>query len=183
MEEQWLIEKNEAWIWAQVRKFTRGIAGYGTYKCSPEDLYQECVLYILQQFRQSNLSAENFRVSPLNLKHVMCRYIMSLLPIHVATGQTASYVKTMQTYGNRTSLQDIEDAQCSQNVFNDLELGVDVEAMTKDLSERDQKAIKYLLAGHSFGDIQKNLSIPKSSIDKMKHRFARRYADFFADDE
>ena len=95
MDEQRLIEKNNRWIWKNVHAFSRKQTGYGSIRYDEDDLYQECVLYLLQRFRRSGKTVDEFMVSDFDLRHVMCEYIQSLLP--VTTPKTVRNYSKMMT--------------------------------------------------------------------------------------
>ena len=87
------IKNNEKYIWLHVHSFAKKYKGYGTYRCSEEDLYQECIVYILEQFQKNNNEA--FAISPLSLTNRMCLYMMSTLPTKQHKS-TVEYTKVMQ---------------------------------------------------------------------------------------
>ena len=180
-QEQWLIEKYSAYIWAQVHQFAKRIVGYGTLQCSPDDLYQECVLYVLRRFRREEGTIETFRISGRDLLHVMCQYMLSTLPVKTS-GETRCYTELMRTVRRAQEAQ-YGDMTADEQAYLDAEFAADVHAMTEDMKPIDRQVAEYLCAGHSMGDIRRKLSIPNSTMDAVKHRLAKRYSQYMAKGE
>lgn len=182
MEEQWLIEKYSTYIWAQVHQFAKRIVGYGTLQCSPDDLYQECVLYVLRRFRREEAALETFRISAKDLLHVMCQYMLSTLPVKTSGG-TRYYTELMRTVRRAQEAQYGDNLTADEQAYMDAEFAADVYAMTEGMKPIDRQVATYLCLGHSMGDIRRKLSIPNSTMDAVKHRLAKRYSQYMAEGE
>lgn len=174
MDEQRLIEKNNLWILKNVHAFSRKQTGYGSIRYDEDDLYQECVLYLIQRFRRSGKTVEEFRVSDIDLRHVMCEYVQSLLP--VTTPKTVrNYSKVMTQY----STQELDPSQVSSSMVDptsrDAEFLADIYFFKERLDKRDQQILKYILLGYSFADISKEMAIPKVSLNRAKRRIQKQY--------
>ena len=180
MDEQLLIEKNQAWIWKQVHAFSRSQSGYGSIRYDKDDLFQECVAYLLKKFRRSGLSVDDFKVSDLDLRHVMCEYVQSLLPVKVP--KTArNYTKTMTKY--RSDAEDEPqkksvDMHARVSVMEDSEFLSDVERMKRSLDARDARVLELVLRGYSWSDISRMTGISKVSLVRTKDRIGRSYNCF-----
>ena len=152
MDEQRLIEKNNRWIWKNVHAFSRKQTGYGSIRYDEDDLYQECVLYLLQRFRRSGKTVDEFMVSDFDLRHVMCEYIQSLLP--VTTPKTVrNYSKMMTEHG----AQKVEPTEVFPSDIDqtsaDAEFAVDIHHLKERLDKRDQQVLKYILLGYGTTSI------------------------------
>lgn len=177
MDEQRLIEKNNRWIWKNVHAFSRKQTGYGSIRYDEDDLYQECVLYLLQRFRRSGKTVDEFMVSDFDLRHVMCEYIQSLLP--VTTPKTVrNYSKMMTEHG----AQKVEPTEVFPSDIDqtsaDAKFAVDIHHLKERLDKRDQQVLKYILLGYSFAEISKEMTIPKVTLNRAKQRIGRQYNQY-----
>lgn len=184
MNEQMMLQKNEAWIWKNVHAFSRLNAGYGSIRCDAEDLYQECVAYLLRRFRKSGLTANEFKVSDLDLRHVMCEYVQSLLPVKVP--KTArSFSKTMNQYRSDSvsemksgDLVSTLDRCTEHSSLEDSDFNSDLDRFYEELSDSDREVLSLAMKGYSWSDISRITGINKVSLVRAKDRIGKNYNRF-----
>ena len=173
MEEYAIITNNERWIWKNVHAFARKQSGYGTLCCEEDDLYQECIVYLLAKYQRSGLPASEFKVSDLDLRHVMCQYNQSLLPVKVPQ-TTRNYTETMRRY-NATATQTApaEEAYCMDYVFP-----ADVARFADTLKESHKELFALVCKGYSWTEISKITDMSRSAVYRVKRSIAEAYAAY-----
>lgn len=179
MNERQLIKQKDAQIKRSVRNFVRKQVGYGSIKSDRADLYQECVLYVVEKFRRSGKTVEEFKVSNLDLLHCMCAYVQSLLPV--------TFPKTVRNFTNNvrnySSTQATEEtiSNSMEHPANDDDFLVDASIFGQQLAPRERQVFNYLLDGYSLAEISRHLKMPRASVVRIKERIACLYAQYVAD--
>ena len=182
-EQRRLIEKNNGWIWKNVNAFSARQAGYGSIKCDRDDLYQECVLYVVEKFRRSGKTVEEFKVSNLDLLHCMCTYVQSLLPVTFPK-TVRNFTVTMQKMNVTVDPNDSKYTQIIPDTYSeDAVFAADVSRFVRDMDERDQQIVRYFIAGYSLQEICDRMGIPRTSLCRARERIANKYRKYAEEEE
>lgn len=176
-----MIKNNERWIWKNVHAFVRKQSGYGSICCEAEDLYQECVTYLLGKFRRSGQSAGEFKVSDLDLRKVMCRYIQSLLPVKVPK-ETMHFTQNMCRYRSK-AVSEVPDGETVRMIehsswnhdMDDRDYYYDLSMLATHLDARDRRILSLIARGYSWSDISRITGISKVSLVRAKERIGKKY--------
>lgn len=180
VDEQLLIAKNNAWIWKNVHAFSRKNVGYGSIQYDPDDLYQECVAYLISKFRRSGLSVDEFQISGVDLRHVMCEYVQSLLPVRIPK-TVRRYSENMNRFQSeaQSDVSFLSDKRfIANNVVDECNFSFDVESFGKCLEPRDREILHLILLGYSWSDIARKFGENRMNMSRAKSRIGKRYNDF-----
>lgn len=161
-----VITKNHGFIWQNVHTFVTKQFGYGDIRCDENDLYQECILYIIEKFKRSGQDDE-FKVSSLDLKHVMCEYLLSLLPVKVPKA-TRNYSETMRKYGSSGAPEQVAKMYCDMDTSK-----IQCIQFAETLPAQDRRVISLVMCGYNWADIATITGESKSTISRAKKRIAK----------
>lgn len=181
MNEQQLIEQKDAQIQRNVRNFVRKQVGYGSIKSDHTDLYQECVLYVVEKFHRSGKSIEEFKVSDLDLLHCMCAYIQSLLPVTLPK-TVRNFTNNVRSYSSTQATEEIISDSVKLSA-NENDFLVDASIFSQQLAPRERQIFNYLLDGYSLAEISRHLKMSRASVVRSKDRIACLYAQYISDAE
>lgn len=170
-----LIEKNSLWIWKNVHSFVASLSRKNCLRCDKEDLYQECCMQILHDFRKANTSVEDFRISPMDLRHVMCRYVQNQTPATGHGRRTTDFTAVMKN----SVADDLADheADFSIDPLKDHEFRIVNQQFAKGLNDRDRQAFRIILDGGTWYDVKRQMNLVGGQLTRTINRIGKLYRE------
>lgn len=168
------IQENDKTIRRCVRDFAIGQSYYGTLHSDEDELYQVCILALLEM-------DEPPEYLTLELKNAMCRHNLSLLPVKVSQS-TTTYTKKLREI-KPVPIEDVlpfASIRASKS-YQNAEFSADLKQFKQQLDSRDAEIVDLLLAGWSYADIGRHLSMLKPAMHRAKVRIAKKFSAYMED--
>lgn len=198
MDYEEVIAKFHNRITIEVKKFlsTQYKNGFrnGNLKYDENDLYQECVLRLLEVYRKSGKPLEEFQVSKFEFKNAMCRYIAGFEAC-TFTGRAGRNLQQVQEMSKLTfSCSDTVEQDrgignthkgnlmCSTMDTAGIEQRISFDAFMETLPETDRQAVMIVLDGGTWNDVKKKLCKNSANgMNIMKNRIKKQYDQFMGE--
>ena len=156
-------------LWKTVHHFKKRIA---TDVANKEDLYQECVVVLLDHASNARNLSELHRIPIRDMINAMCRYILGNQAVSYPTTRTSDFSRTLKRASGSVELSvlDREITDCSIDEILQL---IDFEAFAKSLTDEESSILTLKRKNYTNREVARTLGstdvIVTRRLKRMRH--------------
>ena len=175
VQEEALVKKYDRLVWYIVHRFKRR---NNSKLANEEDLYQECMLVLIQHLRSTE-SLENYNPPIRDMINAMCRYTLGEQVVFVPK-RTSDYTDRINTVYKAVDYSFVDlDEDKRENTTENVVMHMFFRDFISSLSGQDLEIVRLKLDGYRNREVAQKLGISDVNVTRKLKRIRVQY-DLYA---